>query len=88
MSIINGYGFLNGLKFCFGGNPKMPAQQAAPVVAPAPTVLPTEVGASGTSEADRRKKVNMLRMGLSSTIKTPLGPALTPANPTGRQTLG
>lgn len=73
---------------CFGGKPKMPAQQAAPVVPPAPTVLPTEFGSSGASESDRRKKVNMLRMGLSSTIKTPLGPALTPANPTGRPTLG
>lgn len=73
---------------CFGGGTKMPQQKETPPVAPAPTVLPTEVGASGTSEADRRKKVNMLRMGLSSTIKTPLGPALTPANPTGRQTLG
>jgi len=73
---------------CFGGKPKMPDQQPAPVVAPAPTVLPTEFGSSGSSEADRRKKVNMLRMGLSSTIKTPLGPALTPANPTGRPTLG
>lgn len=73
---------------CFGGTPKPQAQKETPPVAPAPTVLPTEVGASGTSEADRRKKVNMLRMGLSSTIKTPLGPALTPANPTGRTTLG
>lgn len=79
---------------CFGGKPKIPEPQPAPVIPPAPTVLPSEFGSAGSSEADRRKKVNMLRMGLSSTIKTPLGPgnnqpaALAPANPTGRTTLG
>lgn len=82
---------------CFGGKPKMPAQTPAPVVplapAPTPTILPSEFGSAG-SESDRRRKVNMLRMGLSSTIKTPLGPkenspaALAPKEQTGKTTLG
>lgn len=84
------------------GTPSIPRQiqsfvptntAPTPIPAPAPTILPSEFGSAGT-EADRRNKIRMLRMGLSSTIKTPLGPgagqqaALTPANPTGKQTLG
>lgn len=94
MSILNGYGWSNGLQFCFGGSPKPPPVQAAPVIAPSPVILPSEISSDST-EQTRRKQLDNLRFGLASTIKTPLGQAggatsdFSPINAQGlKKTLG
>lgn len=52
---------------CLVGSPKAPQVQAPP--APAPTVTPSEVSPQGAQEA-RRKRLETVRAGLLSTIKT------------------
>ena len=53
---------------CMGGS-KPPSIPATPLPAPTPTIVePTEVVA--ISEDDRRKKLQKMRAGLASTIKT------------------
>lgn len=53
---------------CFG-SPKTPQVQAAPTPAPAPTVMPTEVSPQASGEA-RRKRLEQLRAGFATTLKT------------------
>lgn len=56
---------------CFGGS-KPKVVQPEPVPTPAPTpqiVAPSEVDSAKTEE-ERRKKLNRLRRGMMSTIKT------------------
>lgn len=55
---------------CFGGgNSKTPSVSAPPPMAPPPVIQPTEISAASAGEA-RRKKLEQLRFGLASTIKT------------------
>jgi len=59
---------------CFGGSPKTPEVSAPPPPAPTPTVMPTQVSEISAQETARKKRLNSLRFGLASTIKTsPLG---------------
>lgn len=53
---------------CFG-SPKTPQVQAAPTPAPTPIVQPSEVSPQAQQEA-RRKRLETVRAGLLSTIKT------------------
>lgn len=58
---------------CFVKAPKMPEQQAPPVPAPAPSPTPSSISAQSADET-RRKRLDRIRYGLASTIKTsPLG---------------
>lgn len=59
---------------CFFSSPKVSPPQAtpAPEPAPPPTVVPTQVD-SQVTEKERRNRVKQLRLGIASTIKTPLG---------------
>ena len=82
---------------CFFSKPKAPAAPAitqAPPAAPAPKpiVMPSEVSPQ-TKEETRRKRLDKLRFGLASTIKTsPRGITGTGVNlsapVTGKTTLG
>lgn len=68
MNIINGHGFLSSVKFCFGGSStQTPPPVEAPPPAPVPT--PSEVSPQSASDA-RRRRLEQLRYGLASTIKT------------------
>jgi hypothetical protein len=70
-------------------SPQMPAPLPAPAPAPVPT--PSEISPQLAGDA-RRKQLERLRRGLSSTIKTKgitgAGAELSGANQTGKATLG
>ena len=54
---------------CFGGGSK-PQSSTPPAAAPTPqTMSPTDVDSAKTAE-ERRQKLNRMRSGLASTIKT------------------
>lgn len=80
---------------CLGSlfsKPKSPAMPAAaPLPAPAPVPTPSEVSPQVAGDA-RRKKLEQLRRGLSSTIKTRgivgSGAELQPSSLVGSSTLG
>lgn len=73
--------------------PKPPAAQPPPPTPPpSPVILPEEIGGT-LSETDRRKRLNNMRYGLSSTIKTKAGfsggeTAELVASGSGKKTLG
>lgn len=71
---------------CFGGKPKTPEPpKAIPAPAPAPVITPSEVSPQEKAEG-RRKKLERLKYGLSSTIKTsPRGIFGTGAELSGQQ---
>lgn len=76
---------------CFVRRPKPPAQQAAPVQAPVPVITPSEISPQ-SKESSRIAQLNRMRMGIASTIKTPMGMTgqkadLNPS-PTGKLSLG
>lgn len=56
---------------CFGGSGKV-AQVSTPVAAPTPTITPSESGVTTSPEA-RRKRLERLRYGMASTVKTGVG---------------
>lgn len=71
----------------------MPTPVAAPIPAPTPTITPSEVAPQQKDEA-RRKRLEQMRFGLASTIKTSArgltgaGPELSSASLTGKTKLG
>lgn len=78
---------------CMGSAPKTPSMAPPPTPAPAP--IPTAPEASqGNIDAERKKRIEMLRGGLASTIKsgargiTGAGADLTSPALTGKQKLG
>jgi hypothetical protein len=54
---------------CFAKAPKVEAPAPVPAPAPAPVITPSEVSPQSANEA-RRKRLDALRYGLASTIKT------------------
>jgi len=52
---------------CFGGKPKQPSP--APIPAPAPTPMAEDQNAVATQD-ERKAKLDRMRRGLASTIKT------------------
>lgn len=54
---------------CIFGSPKTPDISPPPAAAPAPTITPSEVSSQSSEEA-RRKRLQQLRSGLASTVKT------------------
>lgn len=73
---------------CFS-TPKPPATQAAPVISPPPTILPTNVSEVSAQETARKERISQLRYGFASTIKTsPQGVLDTSQQGTGKTTLG
>ena len=55
---------------CFGGGSKSPAAVAAPTPAPTPQAIAPSTTEGMVSEDERRKKLQRMRNGLASTIKT------------------
>lgn len=54
---------------CFGGSPKPPSVTPAPTPSPTPTVSPSSVSPMAANDS-RRKRLESLRMGIASTIRT------------------
>lgn len=54
---------------CFGGSPKIPTVTAPPTPAPTPTISPSSVSPASSNQS-RQKRLESLRMGMMSTIKT------------------
>lgn len=78
---------------CMGGSPKTPSMSPPPMAAPAP--IPTAPETSqGNIDAERKKRIEQLRGGLASTLKTGArgitgaGADLTSPTLTGKQKLG
>lgn len=55
---------------CFGGSPKMQSAPAQPVPSPSPQLIAPSKVEGVISQDERRQKMNRLRNGLASTIKT------------------
>ncbi len=76
---------------CIGGSPKMPAPQPLPSPSPVPT--PSESSPQASDDA-RRRKLEQMRAGLASTIKTSArgivgsGAELSKTGATGKVKLG
>lgn len=54
---------------CFGGSPKTPSVTPAPTPSPTPTISPSSVSPASSNQS-RQKRLESLRMGMMSTIKT------------------
>jgi hypothetical protein len=68
--------------------PDVPTPQAIPQPAPTPTIQPSEVSAAASGEA-RRKRLEQLRYGFASTIKTGAQGVLVPdSTSAGKTKLG
>ena len=55
--------------FCWGGGKKTPTVTQPPPASPPPTITPSDVSPQG-AEQTRRKRIEAMRFGLASTIKT------------------
>lgn len=70
----------------FGGG-----KQSAPAAPPPPPVTappPPPTATESSKGPGDRDKLNRLRYGMASTIKTPMGPKLKSMTATGKETLG
>lgn len=54
---------------CWGGGSKTPSITQPPPASPPPTITPSDVSPQG-AEQTRRKRIEAMRFGLASTVKT------------------